>query len=777
MDSDSDSEVQRILQVRKHGSDERPEAPPSSYGSMKSDEEEYEEDMTEAGTSLAKPEVPGATSASTLLQLNRSESPETHYTEVTQPQSLSARKQGAYITDSILEDDLEEDEVEKGSEEWEEAPPDSPEPPPIEETEDQSMSVEPSEDSRLGQLHPELDLPYIFKSIQSSLSNLTEPEMFEYKRHLCWRKTQFIVEQLLECDTLDLVDKIIEAYGKGVGLQTAIQVLNGIEKPELAEELTKTCKRAVLQSAVKAELRRKHNMIHEGVPRAGQQVSLNLIYMEPQISTCGYGGINPFHEIRGKPPPPQPQVPSPETFIGGNDIFRCPSRSPVAMRTVLTTGLPGIGLSVAVQKFIMDWCKDLANRDIQFIFKIKFRDLWVKMTHHMEPGETLTFMEMLTYFYSEVDGAEFVDKQDCKALFILDGIDMFKTQLDFKGTPVVSDIHMLVSLDSLVVNLIRGSLVPYSLVWITGRRAATTQIPAEFIHKVYEIQGYSDEMKDEFLIKRSPDREIANQVITRMKHLPTLHALCQMPFMTWIISMVFERGKRNEPHFGEKPPKLTPFYIHHLVVQTNRKLEKYYGAPEDVQHWSEEDREFLIKLGKMALKLIEKECSVFHEEDMKKHSLDLVEVAVYSGIVTELPGESYQRRTFSFIHYTFQEFMAALYVFLSFRLEGKNVLDQSSRMSRLFKDRAVVDLLRTAIDRTLNSPYGQYDMFLRFLCGLVLRVNKSQVLRGLFVPYDTPLLKNMEEGSKLLQKRMETAASERQHNLEECLRELTQKED
>ena len=62
--------------------------------------------------------------------------------------------------------------------------------------------------------------------------------------------------------------------------------------------------------------------------------------------------------------------------------------------------------------------------------------------------------------------------------------------------------------------------------------------------------------------------------------------------------------------------------------------------------------------------------------------------------------------------------MAALYVFMNFRNEGKNVLDQSRLISRLVKDRAMVDLLRSAIDRTLSAPFGRYEMFLRFPCGM-----------------------------------------------------------
>ena len=118
---------------------------------------------------------------------------------------------------------------------------------------------------------------------------------------------------------------------------------------------------ALVQLSVKVVLKRKHSTIHEGIPKAGQQVSLHRVYTEPQISSCGHGGISPFHEFPGMPPAPVPQVASPDTFVRGNDIFRTPPGSG-AVRTVLTTGIPGIGLTVAVQKFIMDWCKDLANR-------------------------------------------------------------------------------------------------------------------------------------------------------------------------------------------------------------------------------------------------------------------------------------------------------------------------------------------------------------------------------------------------------------------------------
>lgn len=63
----------------------------------------------------------------------------------------------------------------------------------------------------------------------------------------------------------------------------------------------------------------------------------------------------------------------------------------------------------------------------------------------------------------------------------------------------------------------------------------------------------------------------------------------------------------------------------------------------------------LMKMGKMAFKMLEKNTSLFFEEDLKEHGLKLTEVTVFSGLCTELPtATSTARRKFCFVHLTFQ---------------------------------------------------------------------------------------------------------------------------
>lgn len=118
---------------------------------------------------------------------------------------------------------------------------------------------------------------------------------------------------------------------------------------------------ALMRFYLKQRLIRKHEVIREGVPRPGKQNSLNAIYVAPQISTRGCGGVDPSHELRAHLPSPF-HVATADTFVDLNDLFRLKNRVGRPVRTVVTTGIPGIGLTVSVGKFCLDWAQSCANK-------------------------------------------------------------------------------------------------------------------------------------------------------------------------------------------------------------------------------------------------------------------------------------------------------------------------------------------------------------------------------------------------------------------------------
>ncbi|XP_041669678.1 protein NLRC3 [Cheilinus undulatus] len=791
---DPDAEVQSILRQEDEESDDNEEEkkwkrPPSSYGSMKSDSDgmeeedeeengrkEYEEEVSKACPAPCPvvPEYPSQEVAG--LRMIRSGSPETLYTMTTQ----QTKPPGAVVIDTRSSDvevcseaDDEEDDMDEILVNC------SPEPPEPVELFD---SMQTDENSQPGRLHPEQDLPHIFKSIQDTVARLNKEELFKFKMSFCQWEASISLKQVMEGDILDFVDKIIEILGVDRSLLHTLSTLENISKREEADKLRNECKRALIRSHLKHHLIRKHHVIREGVVRAGKQNLLDTIYVEPEISTCGHGGVDPSHELRPHPPSPL-QVPSSDTFVGLNDLFRLQKEDGSPVRTVVTTGIPGIGMSVSVGKFSLDWAEHRANKDLQFVIKLSFRTFW--LLRNRNPPQAMSVIEMIEYYHPECRDMKILEGEGCKFLIIMDSFDCYHTSLDWENAPVINDISTQAHPDVLIVNIIRGTLLQGALVWILGRRAAVSQIPSRFIDVVTEVQGFSDEMKDDYIKKRFSNAELSAKIVAHYKRSPTLIMLTRQPFVCWMVATVFERCFRYQG-YGVHPPRLTPFYVSILIVQTNRRLQFYYGRAENELKWSDDDRHLLIKMGKMAFKMLERNTSVFFEEDVKECGLELLEVTVFSGLCTELPtAASNGRRTFCFIHLTFQEFMAALYIFSMFRTESKNILESAlSYASKIFthkdQSKSAAGLIQCAVLRTLDSPLGQYDMFLRFLCGLFSPDCHHNQLSRLLYQYNTPRVDGLEEMQRLLEQTIRSAElnnRERVMNLKECLREMTQEDE
>ncbi|XP_053495530.1 NLR family CARD domain-containing protein 3-like isoform X2 [Ictalurus furcatus] len=253
-----------------------------------------------------------------------------------------------------------------------------------------------------------------------------------------------------------------------------------------------------------------------------------------------------------------------------------------------------------------------------------------------------------------------------------------------------------------------------------------------------------------------------------MKSSRSLYIMCHIPVFCWISATVLERVL-GEAESGEVPKTLTQMFTHFLIFQIKHKDQKYHQKcdPDPQQ-----TRESILALGKLAFQQLEKGNLIFYEEDLRECGIDVGEVAVYSGVCTQIFREEfglYLGKVFSFVHLSVQEFLAALYTFLSFN--SRNVSEQTTDLSDLFRKSIMSDLLRSAVDKALQSETGHLDLFLRFLLGRSLESNQT-LLRGLMPQTGSSSHSKQETVEYIKEKIRENPSPEKSINLFHCLNEL-----
>ncbi|XP_060771529.1 NACHT, LRR and PYD domains-containing protein 12-like isoform X3 [Neoarius graeffei] len=505
------------------------------------------------------------------------------------------------------------------------------------------------------------------------------------------------------------------------------------------------------QKKFRLNLMKKFQCLNGVMIKPETRALLNEIYTELYITEGDSGDVNKEHEVRRLEAASRRKT-TEETPIKCSDIFKPLSEKAQPIRTVVTKGVAGIGKTVSVQKFIVDWAEGKANQDVPLIFPLPFREL------NLMKDQNLSLMELLHVCFKETRETEMSRLE--KVLFIFDGLDECRFPLDFRNTVRVCDVTESASVRVLLINLIKGNLLPSALVWITSRPAAADQIPSEYVHRVTEVRGFNDPQKEEYFRKRVSDQNLAENIITHLKSLRSLYIMCHIPVFCWISAAVLER-MLGEAESGEIPKTLTQMYTHFLIIQTNVIREKYSKKQES-------DEEMLLKLGQLAFEQLEKGNLIFYEEDLRGCGIDVTEAAVYSGVCTQIFREEpglHQSKVYCFVHLSIQEHLAALYVHLTFMKEKRNVLDQS-------RSKTISDVHECAVDQTLKSETGHLDLFLRFLLGLSLESNQK-VLHAL-VTQTGSSSQSKEETVQYIKEKIsrDELPAEKSINLFHCLNEL-----
>ncbi|CAB1417951.1 unnamed protein product [Pleuronectes platessa] len=532
------------------------------------------------------------------------------------------------------------------------------------------------------------------------------------------------------------------------------------------------------QRTMQTHFKRRFMFVQEGMAEKTEEQCLKDIFTELYITDGGEMPINEQHEIMLIRNSRKTAV----LPIDPSDIFKSPIVKP--LRTVLTTGVAGIGKTILVKKFVLDWAEGKKNPDVHLIFPFSFSEL------NQLKGERFSLAELihrsiwetrditdedLNLIFAKLQASGNCDfnKSRYKLLFVLDGLDESRLQMDLTRSepqPVDFDVTQSMSVEVLLTALISGNLLPSARVWITTRPAAASQIHRDFIKRKTVVRGFTDPQKEEYFKKKFPDEEQGSRIIAHIKASQSLFIMCHIPVFCWITSTVLQDKLKSQANI-DLPTTLTEMYTEFLLYQI-RQTEERCGTTKSIR--------YIKSLSKLAFDRLEKG-NLFYETDLKDSGIDSLKVSQNAGVFTEVFKDvrkwkdNGKEKMYCFVHLTLQEYLAALHVVMSLINDNKNVLsEQKLKLVDLCtlcrRITPITEVHEIAIEKALSSN-GQLDLFLRFLLGLSLQTNQDLLKRLLNTSKGFPQTDH-QPTIQSIKERMRDNTSPEWSNLFHCLNEL-----
>ena len=330
-------------------------------------------------------------------------------------------------------------------------------------------------------------------------------------------------------------------------------------------------------------------------------------------------------------------------------------RSGKPVRFILVEGPPGIGKSTFAWELCRRWDEIESLRDYHTVVLLKLREKWVLNATSLSD---LFRYPSLPEFSRAVAG-EVHESHGQHLLLVLDGFN-----------EVSHSFHE----DSVINSILCKQLLPECTIILTTRPSAKATLQSVCqpqVNKHVEIIGFTEEERVRYITEVfSKEPELQANFLKYMFLVPHIKSMMYIPLNCAIIAQVYSESQSS--HHLAIPRTRTQLYkalAHSLLVRHMKmkegNCEHTSMLPEGL---NKEDMEGFSVLAKFAF-------DSYHKGWSKKVTFfkeDIPEGLVHFGFMnesTEMYAGKGVEQTFSFLHLSLQEYLAAWHIAHSYSIE------------------------------------------------------------------------------------------------------------
>ena len=364
-------------------------------------------------------------------------------------------------------------------------------------------------------------------------------------------------------------------------------------------------------------------------------------------------------------------------------------------------GRPGSGKTTLVHKVSRDWAKNELQLDsIRLLFLVHLRGFF------SDPDIELTDI-MKQYYEDESSISSIINRTKTNSgeglCFILDGLDEYSPTKKNK---------------TMIFQLIKRNILPKSVVIVASRPAAVTQMKKVATKRV-EVLGFEKEQIFQYIEKYNfSSTEKTGDLHSYLAQHPNVHHMCYLPIHSAMVCFLFDKMGCTLPQTETEMYKnFTNFTLLRSLTRCEEN-EPCLDSPEDLPA---QERKLFLQICKLAFEKTKTSKQVMKHSEVKDFLKDVRSSSKSLGLINvdRISMISGFQDLYTFLHLTFQEYLAAYHISQLEEEEQTKVIKtygKKKHMQVVWKFYCGIDISLTKFEELMKSSQSHDNDLFQVQC-------------------------------------------------------------